>query len=242
MAEEDRKGKEPRRVIVLQHARSEALGSFENGLKAAGLEPVYVYTFNGQAVPTSSEGSCGLIVMGGPMSVYETSRYPFLTREMKLIEHFLRSEKPILGVCLGSQLLAACLGAQVRKGARKEIGWYPVRLTERGARHALWKGQAPSFTAFHWHGDVFDLPRGAVLLASSDLTEVQAFYFGGRVYGFLFHLEVTEDHIRRMLTEFASEIEQEKLSPGTILGETRVFLPLLEKIASDVFEGWTKLT
>jgi GMP synthase (glutamine-hydrolysing) len=241
MAVEDKKTKEPRRILVVQHAESEPLGSFENGLKAAGLHPIYIKTFSGQAIPQSSDGACGLIVMGGPMGVYETAGYPFLGDEMKLIEHFLRLEKPIVGVCLGSQLLAACLGAEVRKGARKEIGWYPVRLTERGSRDALWKGQAPSFTAFHWHGDIFDLPSGAVSLASSDLTEVQAFRFGSSVYGFLFHLEVTNDHIRGMLSEFASEIEKEKLSPGTILSEARAFLPLLEKIGADVFEGWTKL-
>lgn len=241
MTAEDKKTKELRPVIVLQHAESEALGTFETGLKAAGLQPVYIKTFSGQAAPESSDGACGLIVMGGPMGVYETIRYPFLNREMKLIEHFLRAEKPILGICLGSQLLAACLSAEVRKGARKEIGWYPVRLTDRGARDPLWKGQTPSFTAFHWHGDIFDLPGGAVSLASSDLTEVQAFRFGDRAYGFLFHLEVTEDRIRGMLSEFASEIEAEKLSPGSILNEARSFLPLLERIGTDVFGGWAKL-
>lgn len=241
MTVEQENMQEARRVVVLQHAASETLGTFEDGLSAAGLQPVYAKTFRGQAVPATSDGACGLIVMGGPMGVYETARYPFLSREMKLIEHFLSAEKPILGVCLGSQLLAACLGAEVRKGTRKEIGWYPVRLTERGARDALWRGQAPSFTAFHWHGDVFDLPSGAVSLASSDLTEVQAFRFGARVYGFLFHLEVAEKHIRRMLDEFAAEIEEEKLSPSTILDETRAFLPLLEKVGTGVFGGWARL-
>ncbi|HEY6465189.1 MAG TPA: gamma-glutamyl-gamma-aminobutyrate hydrolase family protein [Candidatus Acidoferrales bacterium] len=241
MAVDDKKTKEPRRILVLQHAASETLGTFEEGLNAAGLQPLYLKTFVGQAVPESSDDACGLIVMGGPMGVYETARYPFLSREMKLIDHFLRAEKPILGVCLGSQLLAACLGAKVGKGERKEIGWYPVRLTVRGARDALWKGQAPSFTAFHWHGDAFDLPSGAVSLASSDLTEVQAFRFGAHAYGFLFHLEVTEDQIRRMLGEFSREIEEEKLSPGTILNESRVFLPLLEKIGTNVFESWARL-
>src|SRR6185437_1357528 len=196
----------PRRLVVLQHAKSEGLGTIENALRSAGLEFQCVRTFAGEAVPAAPGTYSGLIVMGGPMGVYETDRYPGLIQEMRLIESFLKGKLPIFGVCLGSQLLAVALGATVRKGDRKEIGWYPVRLTQQGSEDPLWLGEPCEFTAYHWHGDVFDLPVGAVRLASSEATAVQAYRFAERAYGVLFHLEVTTDHIHKMLTEFSNEI------------------------------------
>jgi GMP synthase (glutamine-hydrolysing) len=120
------------------------------------------------------------------MGVYDAPRYPFLSAEMRLIEDALRRDKAVLGVCLGSQLLAAALGAQVVKGRQKEIGWHPVNLSPDAVSDPVWYQVAPSFMALHWHGDVFNLPAGAISLASSALTEYQAFRYGRSTYGFLF--------------------------------------------------------
>jgi hypothetical protein len=119
--------------------------------------------------------------------------------------------------------LAAELGAKVKKGRQKEIGWYQIELDRASKHDPLWSDQPSRFVAFHWHGDIFDLPEGAVALASSDITPVQSYRFGDRAYGVLFHLQVTEDHIRRMLGDFASEIHQERLDPGAILEQSKCF-------------------
>lgn len=102
------------------------------------------------------------------MGVYEQDRYPFLSEEIRLIETALKQEKPLLGVCLGSQLLAAALGVKVTKGRKKEIGWHPVNLTDAATTDPLWGGVKSPFVAYHWHGDTFELPRAAVSLASSN--------------------------------------------------------------------------
>jgi GMP synthase (glutamine-hydrolysing) len=225
----------------LQHAASETLGTIEDALKSARLAFDYVRAFEGHSVPLSPAAWSALIVMGGPMGVYETQRYPFLLHEMKLIGSFLHAQLPVLGVCLGSQLIAASLGANVRKGSRKEIGWHPIQLSEKAGRDPLWNGQPSRFIGYHWHGDIFDLPAGAVSLASSDITPVQAYRCGDRAYGFLFHMEVTDNQIRGMLNEFAAEIQEENLSPAKILKESESFLPPLQGIGATVFRRWTEL-
>lgn len=231
----------PSPVLVLQHAQSEGLGSIEDALQASGHTSKYLRTFAGDTVPLNSGDSPGLIIMGGPMGVYEHNQYPFLRHEMKLIESFLKAGKPILGVCLGSQLLAAALGAEVKKGPRKEIGWYPIRLGVEAKDDAVCNGQPESFVAFHWHGDIFELPHGAVPLASSELTRLQAFRHGDSAYGVLFHMEVTSGQIQNMVREFAGEIEQEKLDGGEILAQSARFLPEMRNIGSVIFSRWTRL-
>jgi GMP synthase (glutamine-hydrolysing) len=179
------------RVYALQHVSAEPLGIIGEALEAGGIGAEYVRVFAGEAVPGDMTGAAGLVVMGGSMGVYERHEYPFLSDEIRLIEAALKAEKPVLGICLGSQLLASALGAEVKKGDRKEIGWFPVALTEAASTDRLFSEVERSFTAYHWHGDVFDLPGGAVSLASSAQTQCQAFGYQERAYGLLFHLEGT---------------------------------------------------
>ena len=156
--------------------------------------------------------------MGGPMGVYEQDRYPFLRDELRLIEAALKDGRPVLGVCLGSQLLAAALGAKVVKGPGKEIGWYPVSLLA-GARDDRLFGSAPdSFTPLHWHGDVFDLPAGAVALATSEKTPLQAYRYGENVYGLLFHIEPDAAIVAGMVRDFAGRWGSESRRSGDCRG------------------------
>jgi len=177
-------------VIVIQHVPHEPPGTIADALTAAGTSLQFVKPFAGDRIPPEPGGARGLVVMGGPMGVYEADRHPFLRDELRLLEATLRADLPVLGVCLGSQLLATALGAPVRPSGRQEIGWHRVRLTAEAQRDLLWAGTTRDFVAFHWHGDIFDLPRGAVGLGSSDLTEHQAFRYG-RAWGLLFHMEIT---------------------------------------------------
>lgn len=228
-------------VLTLQHVHCETLGTIADALQSAGVRAEYVRPFEGEPVPGTVGDAAGLVVMGGPMGVYDHPTYPFLLDEMRLIEQAIREGKPVLGVCLGSQLIAAALGATVRKGRRKEIGWHTVTLTGDGAADPLWTGIESPFVAFHWHGDVFDLPKGAVSLASSDLTECQAYRYGGKVYGFLFHMEVTDGLIQGMAGTFADELREEGIDGRELVGQAKGYLPRLRSIGGQVFRRWAGL-
>jgi GMP synthase (glutamine-hydrolysing) len=230
-----------RKVLVLQHADVETFGSFHEVLRAEEIGVRAIQLYAGEACPRSLEGADGLIVMGGPMGVYEQNAHPFLRDELRLLEDALKRDKPILGVCLGSQLLAAALGREVRKGLRREIGWHWVKLTEIAQSDPLWQGIDRSFNAFHWHGDVFDLPRDSVLLASSQLTSNQAFRCGTKAYGFLFHIETTEQLVAAMVRSFPEEVRDVGASSIEIQVEAARNLPALHRIAQTVFGRWCSL-
>jgi GMP synthase (glutamine-hydrolysing) len=227
-------------VYILQHIHCETPGIISECLKAAGIFPHSIRTFGGEKIPQSMDGADGLLVLGGPMSVYDHGRFPFLLEEQHLIEQALKEEKPVLGVCLGSQLLAATLGAAIKKGKQKEIGWHPITLRTPAVADALWQGAPSCFTAYHWHGDVYDLPQGAVWLAASELTPCQAFRYGKKAYGFLFHMEVTEKIITNMVKEFSGELDAENLTTGSIIAKTKNYLPKLQTIGGRVFRRWVK--
>jgi GMP synthase (glutamine-hydrolysing) len=229
------------RVIVLQHVGCETLGSIEVALQQAALPFEYVRTFDGATVPSTLENVCGLIIMGGPMSVYEEDRYPHLRDERKLIESALSLNLPVLGICLGSQLLAHVLGAKVYAGGRKEIGWHQVDLSPSAAADALFAGAPETFMAFHWHGDVFDLPANCELLASSALTAHQAFRHGANAYGILFHMEVTRPLIETMTETFADELSEIHASGDQIQQQAAEFLPALDRIGQTVFGRWATM-
>lgn len=228
-------------VLVLQHTPCETLGTMEGILRAAETSYHYVATHNDEPVPAEMADEAGLIVMGGPMGVYEYSKYPFLRDEMRLIEAALKLGKPVLGVCLGSQLLAAVLGAEVTKSEKKELGWHPVTLTEDAESDRLFAGVAPNFWPFHWHGDIFPLPAKAVRLASSRQTTNQAFRYGTNAYGILFHLEVTQHQITQMLLDFADELREAGGKPGDITEQTPTHLPVLQNISGTVFGRWAEM-
>lgn len=229
------------KVIALYHAQSEGLGTIAVALDRANIQVEHVHIYRGDRVPRSIGDARGLVVMGGPMSVYEADRYNHLRDELSLIEEALSKDVPLLGVCLGSQLLAAALGAQVVPGERKEIGWYDVSLSAAAFEDPLF-GELPSqFKAFHWHGDIFELPRGAHHLASSELTSNQAFRFGRQAYGVLFHLEVNRESVGLMAEEFEAELYDQGSSCRELSHQTDLFISPLEGFGKQVFSRWAAL-
>jgi GMP synthase (glutamine-hydrolysing) len=222
------------RVCILQHIEIETPGLIGDALADARIATQSFL----QAPPSTLAGFDGLVVMGGPQSVYEQDRYPWLRDELRLIADALRAGMPILGVCLGSQLLAAALGARVYPGKQKEIGWYPVTLTEAAREDALLRGLPTTFTPLHWHGDVFDLPPGAVVLASSALTPVQIYRYGANAYGFLCHLEVTDRHVSDWVVSFAGELQSSCIDGAAIRDAASHCLPEVRTLGASVFDRW----
>jgi GMP synthase (glutamine-hydrolysing) len=227
-------------AMVIQHVAPEHAGGIGAALQRRGVGTRPVRIDEGQPVPSDLGGASALIVLGGPMGVYEADRYGHLRAEMRLIELALASELPILGICLGSQLLGSVLGATVRPGRAKEIGWHQVQLTS-AASHDRVFGDAPrTFEAFHWHGDVFDLPPGSVRLASSESTPIQAFNYQS-AYGLLFHLEVTATMVRDMVAAFADELTATGGSARGILHDLDTKAQRLGAVGTQIFDRFARL-
>ena len=202
---------------VIRHVEIEDLGYLGEALERTGIRTEYV---DAESLPDErlTGGQGGLIVLGGPMGAYDADRHPFLAAEVELIRAFLGAERPVLGICLGAQLLAAAAGARVYPGDRgKEIGWAPVQLTEAGMKDPLWTGFPETFDTFHWHGDTFDLPAGAELLARTE-GYVQAFRLGPVAYGVQFHPEVVPAQLESWIRAYHLELERERLASEDVLG------------------------
>jgi GMP synthase (glutamine-hydrolysing) len=229
----------PSRVLILQHTRAEPPGLVARALEARGLALKTIRTFEGDSVPREMGDAVGLLVMGGPMGVGDADRLAHLREELTLIERSLARGCPVLGICLGSQLLAHVLGAKVTTASRKEIGWHRVTLSQDGLVDPLFKGLESSFVALHWHGDAFDPPVGATLLARSELTECQAFR-RGTAYGLLFHMEVTDEIVAAMVKAFAGELESAGLLPAEVLEGARGHLASLSERGRRVFAGLSR--
>jgi GMP synthase-like glutamine amidotransferase len=185
------------RVHYLQHVPFEGIGAIGEWTRsrAHALSSTEMFRVPLPDLPPVNDLDF-LVVMGGPMNIYQDAEYPWLSAEKAFIDSAIASDKPVLGVCLGAQLVADVLGGRVTKGEHAEIGWYPVELTEAGKALAVLSNFPRRFTALHWHGDTFAIPPGAVHVASSEACPNQAFaYDGGRVVGLQFHLEETRESL-----------------------------------------------
>ncbi len=217
-----------KKVLVFQHVANRILGTLNPTLKGQGLRIRYVnFDRNPMERPTLDKYH-GLIVLGGHMGVYEADTYTHIKVEMKLIEEALKKNIPILGICLGSQLIAHVLGSEVRKNNEKEIGWYDISLTPEGEKDALLFNFQKSEKIFQLHGDTFDIPKSSVHLASSKICNSQAFRYGDNVYGLQFHLEVDTAMINRWLDNPLNQqaiIESEgKFSAEQIRSDTSLYI------------------
>lgn len=236
-------------IAVIQHVPYEGMGTLEKVFDEAGIS--YQYFAADDIASPDDSSSCSidlakvsaLVVMGGPMGVYETERYPFIMREIELIKASLHRQIPTLGICLGAQLLAAAGGAKVYPGPRKEIGWFPLALKPEAKGDRLLKHCPKPTMVFHWHGDTFDLPKGARHLASSERYPHQAFRMGESAWGFQFHLEMTEGMIRGWvgIAEEKSKVPHPDWDGDEILSETPCFLPEMQRLAGKVFGEFARM-
>jgi GMP synthase-like glutamine amidotransferase len=193
------------KIHYFQHVPFEGLGCIEQWAIDKGHELSVTRFHMDKALPPVG-GIDWLVVMGGPMNIYEEAEYPWLAREKQFIGEVIRKGKVVIGICLGAQLIAGVLGAPVTRNANKEIGWFPVELTSEARAPGLFDFLPPQLAAFHWHGDTFALPQGALRVARSEACENQAFLYEGRVLGLQFHLEFTPRSLGAILPNCAGEL------------------------------------
>lgn len=196
------------KILVFQHVPHEGLGAFEAVFREYGLELNTIESWREDLsrIKIDAETCQGVVVMGGPMSANDAEHLPFIREELRLIEETLKADLPFLGVCLGSQLLAKALRMRVYPGERKEIGWYPLWTRSEAKGDPLFGDFPPRLEMFQWHGETFELPLGAKLLASSELFLHQAFRYGDKAYGLQFHAEMTPAMIAEWYEEGRAEI------------------------------------
>jgi GMP synthase (glutamine-hydrolysing) len=228
-----------RKVLVFQHVSNEILGTLNPLLKERGLRMRYVNFDRYPDVKPCIDKYNGLIVLGGAMGVYEADKYTHIKVEMKIIEDALKKGMPVLGICLGSQILAHVLGANVRKHQEKEIGWYNVHLTEKGQADPLLSHFKKTEKIFQLHGDTFDIPKTAEHLAYSELCQGQAFRYGKNAYGLQFHLEADKAMIQRWLKVPSHQEDLAnsggKFSEAKIVSDTEKYIEHSTKLSQEAF-------
>jgi GMP synthase-like glutamine amidotransferase len=230
------------RIHYFQHVPFEGLGSIEDWISLNGHSLSVTKLFEKAEFPEISDIDW-LIVMGGPMNVYYEKQFPWLIDEKRFIRQAIDSGKTVLGICLGSQLISAALGAKVYKNRENEIGWFEIQLTPLAQSGNLFFDMGSRIKVFHWHGDTFDLPENAIHLAYSDCTKNQAYVYKNRVLALQFHLEPTLDSLMQMIEGGRDELiegryvqtEKELLANKKLIEPCReILFVLLSKLADQV--------
>lgn len=230
------------RLLVFQHVAAEPLGTLDPLIRRRGHRIRFVNFERDPDAQPDVDRYRGLVVLGGPMNVEDRAHRVHLRTELRAIERALAQDKPVLGICLGAQLLAHVLGAPVRRLPRPEIGWYDVHTTAAGRADPVLGGLGERARLFQWHQYGFDLPPGATHLAGSEACPHQAFRAGAHAYGFQFHMEVDEALVGRWLArpDYAEELACAGVphDADTIRAQTREHVQPMQAIAHRVFNGF----
>lgn len=231
-----------KRVLFIQNGEFEGPGLFATVLGEAGAAVEVVHAWRDEPVPDSPADWDGISIGGGSMSAYDTKGFPFLENEIALLRGARAAGKPVLGMCLGAQLMAAAFGGKVYPNTAKEIGFFDVRFSPAAQDDPLWRGHTATFRPVSWHGDAFSLPPGAVHLAESDLTPNQLFRLDDALYGLQFHLEIDRPLLAEMVgTDDGGGLPQYGIEPVQFLREAEIALPPVEKVARAIFSRWAGL-
>ena len=211
-------------IHYLQHVPFEGLGSIEDWVQRGGHTLSATRLYLGEQLP-AVETLDLLVVMGGSMNIDEEALYPWLSAEKRFIEQAIAAGQRVLGVCLGAQLVANVLGAKVYANTNREIGWFPVEMTQAASASGLFAAFPRRIEAFHWHGDTFDIPSGAVHIARSAGCANQAFVYDERVVGLQFHLETTPASAQQIIAHCAEAITQGRYiqTPQAMLADAHRF-------------------
>ncbi len=234
-----------KRVLLIQHEAFDPFGTLDPLLKREGIRIRYINFAREPDARPSLDSYDGLILMGGEMAVYESHLYEHIRVEMALVEEALKRDLPVLGICLGSQIIAHVLGARVALHPVKEMGWSKIRLTSAGSVDPVLGHFGTEEFVFQSHQDSFQIPAGAEHLAESDLCPPQGFRFGKHVYGFQFHLEIDRPTIRHWIDTPANlrffDDNPGILTPAQVLKDTDLYLPRSTELSESCFLNFLRL-
>ncbi|NQE45083.1 hypothetical protein C5S31_03545 [ANME-1 cluster archaeon GoMg2] len=227
------------KVQIVQHIECEGPGYLEDFLHDNGIEYEIARMYEGEQLPDNFDV---LIVLGGPMNVYEEQRYPYLKRLNTTTKNFVIMGGHYLGFCLGGQLLAKALGAKVRRNHTREIGNFEIQLTDGGVEDPLFKGFNPVFPALEWHGDTFEIPAVAIKVGESELCANQAFRFKN-AYGLQFHLEATPEMLAEWVKVYKDELTEEEIDAAALIEELKRKADIYRELSNRLFANffrWVK--
>ena len=229
-----------REVLAIRHVHFEDLGSLELVLGDRGQLVRYLDVGRARIEAPDPLDTSLMVVLGGPIGAYDDALFPHLNPLLAMLEKRIEAGLPTIGICLGAQLIARALGARVYPAAQKELGWKPLTLTDAGRASALrhLEVDGKSTPVLHWHGDTFDLPAGATLLASTDVCANQAFSWGDHVLGLQCHPEVLVDRFESWLVAYPGEVAESGRDVVTLRAETARHGPALERAARKMFGEW----
>ena len=228
------------RIFCLKHVEEEGPGSIADWAKQNGHHLQICRVYSGDPFPTMRDFDL-LLLMGGPMSVNDQKLFPWISKEIDLIQEAIKENKIILGICLGAQLIAASLGGKICPNSQKEIGWFPIQLSKAANSSRIFSGVSQELTVFHWHGETFSLPAEATLLASSSACLNQAFSWGQdeRVLGLQFHCEITPDIFASIEPSLVLKEEEFIQSRDTMLRLANTYGDNIHALMQHILERFT---
>lgn len=203
------------RIHFIQHVEFEGPAELLKWAEERKYSVTISKMYNRDVFPNAEDYDV-LIVMGGPMGVYEQEKYPWLIREKEFIRRSMNEQKIVIGICLGAQLIADVLDAKVYKNKNKEIGWFPIRKKSFLNKNRVFGPLEKEYTVFHWHGDTFDIPSKATRIFSSNACKNQAFAVANKVYGFQFHFEMNDESIKKIAENCKNELIEDKFIQSNI--------------------------
>lgn len=227
-----------KRVLFIQHGEVDKPGLLAGVLEAAAVELEVLHPYAGDRVPAGMDGFDGLALGGGAQSAWQDVEFPYLAGECRLVKAAAEAGKPVLGLCLGGQLMARACGAGVRRAARRELGFFPVTLAADALGDPVMRHFPREFGAAHWHGDVFEIPAGGDCLASSAMTPNQVFRGGRGFYAFQFHPEMTVELFGELVGDDREFFRAEGIDAEALLSEAARVLPPLEPCVRAAFRAW----
>ena len=221
-------------AVAIRHIAFEDAGTLEGVLEDRGIALRYLEAGVDDLAPAKNADL--LVVLGGPIGIYETDRYPFIKGELATIEAAVKQGTPVIGICLGCQALAAVLAARVYPGKQKELGWDEMILTAEGKASPL--GAINGVRVLNWHGDTFDLPQGATRLASTAITPNQAFTYGPKVLALQFHVELPARDLEKWLIGHTLELSNSKVDLAEMRATTARYAPAACAAGKSLFNTW----
>jgi GMP synthase-like glutamine amidotransferase len=227
------------RIHSILHVDFEGLGYIEDWVKEKNFPATLTRQYLNDPLP-GPDSFDTLIVMGGPMNIYEDNKYPWLVKEKEFIDSAIKNNKKVLGICLGAQLIAHCLGSKIYKNSEKEIGWFPIRKIFSDHDFFPQFNNKNELVVFHWHGETYDLPGGTERLFESDGCRNQGFSYNDRIIGLQFHLEMKDNSLKNIIKNCKNEIQQGKYiqSEEEIMNNLVLYHPENIKMLRDLFNAF----